>query len=79
MVSVTMLDVKKYKVIQPVMLGFLTPQDQVDVLLDPKDREFWLESDGHTIWGMNSEQRQESITMANAIDIWLEQGKIEEV
>lgn len=74
-----MSTVKKYKVLQPVMVSFLTARNQIDEMLHPDDGDFWLESDGHTIWALNSSNRLETITMANAINIWLEQGKIEEV
>ena len=68
---------KKYKVIQPVMLSYLTARDQVDATFHPDDGDYTLECDGSTIWASLGEKRLETITMANAIDIWLEQGKIE--
>lgn len=67
---------KEYKVIQPVMLSFLTARDQVDGLFHPDDADYLLKSDGKTIWVFSKGEWRESITMANAIDIWLEQGKI---
>src|SRR3989344_1288760 len=36
---------RRFKIIEPVMLGFLTPQEQYDVILDPGDKNI-LESDG---------------------------------
>jgi hypothetical protein len=67
---------KKYKVLKPVMLSFLTPRDQYDATIHPDDGDYTLESDGKTIWVLIKDERHESITTANAIDIWLEQGKI---
>ena len=69
---------RKYKILKPIMLGFLTRQDQFDVIFEPK-HEVSLESDGETIWAIKNVVREESITMAHAIHVWLEQGRIAEI
>ncbi|MBI5732442.1 hypothetical protein HY967_00580 [Candidatus Jorgensenbacteria bacterium] len=69
---------KKYRILKRVMLGFTTPQDQYDVIIGPEDGTI-LESDGHTIWTIKDGKRHESITMANAIDIWLGREAIVEI
>lgn len=70
---------KRYVCLKEIVLGFLTPQDQFDALLDPGTI---LEADEHTIWVLDisvEKPRIESITMACAIDIWLENGTIREL
>ncbi len=69
---------KKYKLLQRIVLGFDTAQDQVDVLYKPTDGVI-LESDGHTIWVVKNDRRRESITEAHAIDAWLTEGWIAEI
>lgn len=63
----------------PIMLSFLTGNDQCDGMLHPDDGDYVLETDGHTIWVILDDKREESITMANAIDIWINQNKIEKI
>jgi len=70
--------VKKYKVLDVVVLGFLTAQSQYDEIFHPEDGVV-LESDGQTIWATKDGKRKESITMAYAIDMWLDQGRLEEI
>ena len=69
---------KRYRVIKTIVLGFLTPQDQFDTIIHPGDGII-LESDGHTIWTVKNGERHESITMAYAIEHWLENGAIVEI
>ena len=69
---------KKYKILKPVILGFLTPQEQYDIFIDP-ETGVTLESNGHTIWVLKDDKRQESITTANAIDLYIERGDIREI
>ena len=69
---------KRYAVLKPIVLGFSRPQDQFDVLIYPEDNTT-LESDGHTIWLIIDNERHESITTANAIENWLNEGKILEI
>ena len=69
---------KRYEILKLVMLGFLAPQDQFDVIIGPEENTI-LESDGHTIWIIQKGKRHESITVAYAIEIWLEDGKISEI
>lgn len=71
----------RYTVLRTVSLGFLTPQDQYDSFIDPTAKTgYLLESDGKTIWLIDTRhgKRSESITTANAIDLWLKRGDIEE-
>jgi hypothetical protein len=69
---------KKYKILETIMLGFITRQDQYDSFFKPEDG-YVLESDGSTIWAVKGEERHESITVAHAIGIWLGNGSIEEL
>lgn len=66
---------RRYRVIRPIILGFLTPQDQHNLIIEPENGTI-LESDGQTIWLIKNEKRRESITTANAIKCWLKQGAI---
>ena len=63
---------------KPIVLGFLTSQDQYDAIIKPEDG-VTLESDSHTIWTIKNGKRNKSITMANAIDVWLKDGLITEI
>jgi hypothetical protein len=68
---------KRYKILRDILLDFLTPQDQYSCRIDSS---YTLECDEHTIWIVDeSGQRQESITTANAVDMYLERGCIEEL
>ena len=71
---------KKYALLQDVLLSFLNGNDQIDALFGPLEH-CYLECDGKTIWVVNVEKnrRDESITMANAIDVWIERNKIKEI
>ena len=69
---------KKYRILKPIVLGFLTPQDQFDALIGPEDGVI-LASDGHTIWTIRNRKRHESITVGHAIQIWLDRGLIIEI
>ena len=72
---------KRYRILEDIMLSALGRIGCHDFLIGPNDN-CELECDGHTIWiatrGRSSIQ-QESVTMANAIELWLKQGKIEEI
>ena len=70
----------RYRILKTVMLGFLTPQDQYDAFFDPGPNSVTLERepDGDTIFIVTrSGERRETITQAHAIEVWLEDGKIE--
>ncbi len=69
---------KKYRILKPILLGFLTPQDQFDATIGPEDGVI-LESDGHTIWTIGNGERHESITVGYAIQLWLDRGLIIEI
>lgn len=70
---------RKYRILKPVMLSFLTPQDQYDTIISPEN-DAVLESDNHTIWIITKTgARKESTTRANAIDLWLENGSVTEI
>jgi len=69
---------KKYRIIKPIILSFLSPQDQHDIIIEPEN-ETILESDGHTIWIIKNGKRHESITTANAIEYYLNDGTITEI
>jgi hypothetical protein len=70
--------IKKYKILNTIMLGFTDGREQGDVLFNSEDG-FYLESDGETIWVIKEDKRYESITIANAIEIWKEQKFLEEM
>jgi len=65
---------KRYRILKPIYLGFVSPRDQFDVKIDPAQELAKLESDGTTIWVV-----RESITMGYAIGQWLNAGLIEEI
>lgn len=69
-----------YKVLQPITLSFLTPQNQYDQMIEPED-DITIGWDGeHTIFTIDPiGERKESITVAYAITIYLERGWIKEV
>lgn len=69
---------KKYRIHKTVVLGFLDPQEQYDVILTSEDNVI-LESDGQTIWIAKDGKRHESITQAHAIKCWLIDGLITEI
>lgn len=71
--------VKTYTVLRTIVLSFLTPQDQYDTYIDA-EVGYGLESDGVTIWLTTGRRtrRIQSITTANAIDLWLKNGSIME-
>ena len=66
----------KYKVLKTIGLSFFKGNDQQDYMIDPIEGQY-LESDGSTIWLINNHGRFESITTANAIDLYLERKWIE--
>ncbi len=68
---------KRYKILKLVILGFHVEGERCNAKL--KVDEDTLESDGHTIWAIIDGTRQESITQANAIGIWLQEGRIAEI
>jgi hypothetical protein len=66
---------KRYKIIGKwVGLGFMNPNDQIDIWCKP---DAILEADEHTIWLITNGKKVESITTANAIDLHLKNGDIE--
>lgn len=68
--------IKRYKIIKPIILSFTTPQDQYESIIHPKESAY-LECDGSTIWYCYNDEKRETITMANAIQSWLCDGKVE--
>jgi hypothetical protein len=71
---------KRYRVKDVLIFGFDDGRYQSDAYVEPGDE---LETDGSTIWVTwvkgDQRQRAESITMAYAINIFLEKGLIEEI
>lgn len=66
----------EYKINQPIVLSFLGQFDSTDSIINPEDGT--LQFDGKSIFFVNTEGKKiESHTMNNAIQIWLEQGKIQ--
>ena len=71
---------KRYKILETVMLGFNTHNDQYNSFYDPGTGfELEREEDGDTIFIALRDNRKESITQSHAIEVWLEDGKIEEI
>ena len=69
---------KKYEIIEIICLGFLTINDSYDMLIDPGVGH--LEFDGKDIvWADPVGDRFVSHTQNHALQVWLEQGKIEEI
>lgn len=69
---------KKYTILQTIMLSFYERGEQRDYLIK-RDDGFTLLCDGSTIWIEKGVDRHESITMANAVPLWIGQGKIQEI
>jgi|GEM_PF-4281977 hypothetical protein len=69
---------KRYRVRQTIVLGFLGPQDQEDRQYQA-DTETIVECDGKTIFVVERGKREESITVADAVPLWVEQHKLEEI
>lgn len=67
---------RRFRIAGKVVLGFLTAQDQYDLIVN----RGVLESDGSTIWYVDAEgRREESITIASAVDVWVANGLIVEI
>ena len=67
---------RRYHILKPVLLSFLTPQGQHEVILKPWDG-FDLECDGTTLWTVGSSgERRESNTTADVIGFWLRSGAV---
>lgn len=69
---------RSFRMLDKLFMSFLTPQDQYDVLVDPGPDKT-IEYDGKEIFLVNSKGRHMSITQNHAIEVWLSQGKIEEI
>ena len=69
---------KKYRILDTIMLGFLTHNDSYDLLIDPGTGE--LAFNGNDIVYIDTKGVEHiSHTVNHAINIWLEQRKIESV
>jgi hypothetical protein len=72
--------VKRYRIKKFLVLGFLTPRDQEDRIYRAADSSgVVVESDGETIWVVENDRREESVTEAHAIGLWVEEGLLEEI
>lgn len=66
----------RYNIVQPIVLGFLTPNDSYDMIVGPENG--YLKFDGSDIIFVDSKGDEHiSHTSNNAITIWLEQGFLE--
>lgn len=66
----------EYTILQTILLGFLTHNDSYDSIIGPEDGH--LKFDGSDIIFVDRNDKEHlSHTTNNAIDIWLEQGKLE--
>lgn len=68
---------KQYKILDTIMLGFLTHNDSYDIFIDP-GLGYLKFDDKDIIYVDTKGAEHTSHTTNNAIDIWVEQGKIEE-
>jgi len=65
--------IKRYKIVRPIILSFLTSQDQEDYILDSG----FIECNEHAIWFIDSKgKKTESITTANEVEQFLKDKKI---
>ena len=70
---------KRYAILDDIMLSFLCRSGTDDYFVGPQDGST-LECNEHTIWlVVDNTVKHESITMRNAVDLWLAQGKIREM
>jgi hypothetical protein len=69
---------KRFKLKQPIVIGFIIENEQADILLDPKANVF-VESNGQTLWIDVNGHRLESTTIASAIHPWTALGFLEEM
>ena len=71
------IETKKYKILEPIVLGFLGQYDTQDRMVSSKDG--YLKFDHkNVIFVDNNGVEEVSITTNNVIDIWLIQNKIQE-
>ena len=69
---------KKYEILQEIVLGFLTHNDSYDMFIDPGVGH--LEFDGKDIvWVDVVGDRFTSHTQNQAIQVWVEQGRLKEM
>jgi len=71
----------RYKILSEILLSFQGRWGSVDCLIGPREY-IDLECDGSTIWAIRvvpDGKREESITQANAISIWVSQQKIKQI
>lgn len=64
----------KYKIVQPIVLGFLIGNDSEDYIIDAGTLQV---INGDIVFTGVSGKDNISHTTTNAIDIWLKQGKIQ--
>lgn len=67
---------RHFHIRKQIMLGFFNGREQYDVLIDP-GQGMLMFNDRDIYWVIGGEQRM-SETINNAIDIWLNDGSIEE-
>jgi len=60
--------IKKYRLLDSIILGFIGPREQIDVVINPKEG-VTVECDGSTIWLVNRVGRHESTTTANFMQV----------
>jgi len=69
---------KKYKITGKILLSFIIDNEQHDVLYDNRSYIDHILTDGKTVWiVLMDDNKVESITTANVIDVALENGAIE--
>lgn len=68
---------RRFEILKPIGLGFFNGREQYDLFVDPGQGV--LEFDGADIYWVIDGERKLSETINEAISIWLEMGKIEEI
>jgi len=69
---------RSFAIVTTIMLSFLTHNDSYDIILTGDDGS--LEFDGADIIFVSKEGiKKVSVTTNNAIELWLAQGKIQEI
>jgi len=72
------INMKKYKITGKILLSFIIDNEQHDVLYDNRSYIDHILTDGKTVWiVLMDDNKVESITTANVIDVALENGAIE--
>jgi hypothetical protein len=74
------MESKKYKIIGKIVLSFIIDDEQHDILYDNRSYIDHILTDGKTVWiVLMDDNKVESITTPNVIDVALKNKSIEEI